>query len=193
MFYSKPLAFGVKTAHLIFSDHPHASTTSSIGRFEDDGETVCLGKHLRLMQTGDGGICSWDHRYTCPQTEVVNHTGTPEAYKSLHQDLILLVANKREEFVLQNKEISFQHKRRLISVGFKSVADGARKCWKMYSKKFFFVPVMRKLTATANAGRAKPGWKQEGAVKTSLYNKSKTCKHLVFSHLMKRNYIHSTC
>lgn len=51
-------------AHLILSDYSHATAASSIGCFEDDGKAICLGKHLCLLQAGDRGICSWDHRHT---------------------------------------------------------------------------------------------------------------------------------
>lgn len=47
--------------HLVLPDHSHATAAAAIGRLEDDGEAVGLGKHLRLLQAGDGGICSGDH------------------------------------------------------------------------------------------------------------------------------------
>jgi len=51
-------------AHLGLSDHPHAAAASSVRRFEDDGEAVRLGEDLRVLRAGDGGVGSWDHRYT---------------------------------------------------------------------------------------------------------------------------------
>lgn len=53
------------SAHLVLSDHPHATAAAPVGGLEDDGEAVGLCKHLRLLQAGDGGIRSRNHGNTC--------------------------------------------------------------------------------------------------------------------------------
>lgn len=62
--YSKRRHFQASgSAHLVLPDHPHASAAAAVRGLEDDGEAVGLGKHLRLLQAGDGGVGPWDDRH----------------------------------------------------------------------------------------------------------------------------------
>lgn len=57
----QPVVFSSGQTNLVLPDDSHAAASAAVGRLEDDGKAVRLGKHLRLPQAGDGGICSGDH------------------------------------------------------------------------------------------------------------------------------------
>lgn len=81
---SKFVRKGIGRAHLVLSDHPHASAAASVGRFEDDGEAVALGEGVGLLQTADGGVCSRDYGYALTSKSDALRRNNPSIYEDFH-------------------------------------------------------------------------------------------------------------